>query len=140
MTTQNKTTQNKADVQEFLASVDHDTRRSDAFALLEMMSEITGHPARMWGSSIIGFDSYHYRYDSGREGDFMCVGFSPRKTSMTVYIMPGFSGYDDKLARLGKHKTGKSCLYINKLADVEESVLRELIADSYQWMKQKYPD
>ncbi len=140
MTEQNKTAQNSSDVSTFLASVEHPQRREDALVLLEMMTEITGHPAKMWGSSIVGFDSYHYKYDSGREGDFMCVGFSPRKSSMSVYIMPGFSGYDDTMTRLGKHKTGKSCLYINKLADVDQAVLRELIADSYQHMKQKYPD
>ena len=92
---------------DFLNSVDHKTRREDGFALLEMMEEITGEDAVMWGSSIVGFGSYHYKYESGREGDMPLVGFSPRKQSMTLYIMPGFDDYEDMLAELGKHKIGK---------------------------------
>ena len=132
---ENKTRPTEQNVIEFLNSVEHKMRREDGFALLEMMAEITGEEAMMWGSSIVGFGSYHYKYASGREGDMPLVGFSPRKQSMTLYIMPGFDEYDDMLAALGKHKIGKSCLYVNKLADVDEGVLRELVKTSYEHMK-----
>lgn len=131
----NKTRPTAQNVTEFLNSVEHPTRREDGLTLLEMMSEITGEDAVMWGSSIVGFGSYHYEYDSGREGNMPLVGFSPRKQSLTLYIMPGFDDYDGTLARLGKHKIGKSCLYINKLADVDEDILRQLIQQAYQHMK-----
>lgn len=132
---ENKTRPTDQDVVEFLNGVEHKTRRADGFALLEMMKEITGEEAVMWGSSIVGFGSYHYKYASGREGDMPLVGFSPRKQSMTVYIMPGFDEYDDMLAQLGKHKTGKSCLYVNKLADVDQDVLRRLVRRAYEHMR-----
>lgn len=93
----------------------------------------------MWGSSIVGFGSYHYQYASGREGDWPIVGFSPRKQNLTLYIMNGFDRYESLLARLGKHKTGKSCLYLNKLEDVDLQLLRELIQESVAYMKNKYP-
>lgn len=136
---ENKTRPTDNSVIEFLRSVEHNTRREDGLTLLEMMKEITGEEAVMWGGSIVGFGSYHYKYDSGREGDMPLVGFSPRKQSMTVYIMPGFEEYDDLLEDLGKHKLGKSCLYINKLADVDEKVLRDLIRSSYIHMKENNP-
>ena len=131
---QNKTRPTNDDVVEFLNNVEHKTRRQDGLALLDMMTEITGEKAVMWGS-IVGFGSYHYKYESGREGDMPLIGYSPRKQSMTVYIMPGFDEYDGLLSQLGKHKIGKSCLYINKLADVDEAVLRKLIKESYDHMK-----
>jgi hypothetical protein len=133
---ENKTQPTDQNVLDFLNSVEHDTRRQDAFTLLEMMKEVTGEEAVLWGSSIVGFGSYHYRYESGREGDMPLVGFSPRKRSMTLYIMPGFDDYDGLLDDLGKHRTGKACLYINKLADVDEEVLRDLIKRSYEHMKE----
>ncbi len=132
---ENKTQPTDQKVIEFLNNVDHKTRRADGLTLLGMMEEITGEDAMMWGTSIVGFGSYHYKYESGREGDMPLVGFSPRKQSMTLYIMPGFDDYDDMLAALGKHKIGKSCLYVNKLADVDTDVLRKLIARSYEHMK-----
>jgi hypothetical protein len=132
---ENKTRPTDQDVVDFLNNVDHERRRQDGFALLAMMKEITGEDAVMWGSSIVGFGSYHYQYESGRQGDMPMVGFSPRKQSMTLYIMPGFAEYDTLLAGLGKHKLGKSCLYVNKLADVDEDVLRTLIRRSYEHMK-----
>ena len=132
---ENKTQPNDQKVIGFLSSVAHKTRREDGMVLLKMMTEITGEAAVMWGSSIVGFGSYHYVYESGREGDMPLVGFSPRKQSMTMYIMPGFDDYEEMLAALGKHKIGKSCLYINKLADVDETVLRALIKRSYEHMK-----
>ncbi|MAU01245.1 MAG: hypothetical protein CL608_29220 [Anaerolineaceae bacterium] len=132
---ENKTRPTDQSVLDFLNKVDHKTRREDGLALLEMMTEITGEEAVLWGSSIVGFGSYHYKYESGREGDMPLVGFSPRKQSMTLYIMPGFDAYEDMLAELGKHKLGKACLYINKLADVDDDVLRSLIKSSYEHMK-----
>ena len=128
---ENKTRPTDQNVIDFLNNVNHRTRREDSFALLEMMEEVTGEDAVMWGSSIVGFGSYHYKYESGREGDMPNVGFSPRKQSLTLYIMPGFAEYEDMLAKLGKHKLGKACLYINKLADVDTNVLRHLIKRSY---------
>ena len=133
---ENKTRPTDQDVIDFLNSVDNKTRRQDGFAVLAMMEEITGEEAVMWGSSIVGFGSYHYKYESGREGDMPLIGFSPRKQSMTLYIMPGFDDYEDYLGELGKHKIGKSCLYVNKLADVDEDVLRGLIRRSYKHMKE----
>ncbi len=134
-----KTTENDGSVHDFLAAVEHPTRRADAEVLLEMMGRVTGRPAKMWGDSIIGFGRYHYKYESGREGDFFVTGFSPRKTATTVYIMPGFSQYDDLMGKLGKYKTGRSCLYINKLADVDLKVLEKMVSKSVAWMRKKYP-
>lgn len=94
------------------------------------MQEVTGAEPRLWGSSIVGFGDYHYKYESGREGDWFVTGFSPRKQNLTLYIMAGFDNYDQLLSRLGKYKTGKSCLYINKLDDVDLDVLKELVAQS----------
>ena len=108
--------------------------------MLEQMEELSGAPAKMWGESMIGFGTYHYVYDSGREGDWFEVGFAPRKQNLVVYIMPGFSTYDDLLSQLGKYKTGKSCLYIKKLSEVNREVLRELIAQSLKAMREKYGD
>ncbi len=125
-------------VASFLAGVEHKTRSIDAYVLLEKMTEWTGWNARMWGASIIGFGSYHYRYDSGREGDCHVTGFSPRKASMSVYIMPGYRDISDKLERLGKHKMGKACLYINKLSDVDMAVLEEIVKDGVAYMKANY--
>ena len=131
-----KTKKNKASVSDFLYSVEHEKRRRDSFAVLEMMREITGEEPAMWGSSIVGYGSYHYKYASGREGDWFLVGFAPRKQSLTLYIMSGFEQYDVLLADLGKFKTGKSCLYINKLEDVSEPVLRELVQRSLAHMRE----
>ena len=136
---ENKTRPTEQNVIDFLDSVTHETRREDSFTLLKMMQEVTGEEAVLWGSSIVGFGQHHYKYESGREGDMPNVGFSPRKQSMTLYIMPGFDEYEDMLTKLGKHKTGKACLYINKLADVDTDVLRNLIKRSYTHMKETNP-
>ena len=128
---QNKTQKTGASVEEFLESVANPRRRQDGFAVLAMMREITGLEPEMWGPSIIGFGDYHYKYESGREGDFFLTGFSPRKQSLTLYIMSDLEGHEDLLAKLGKHRTGAACLYINKLADVDIDVLRELIRISF---------
>jgi len=125
-----KTRPTDESVEAFLNGVENDKKREDAFALLRLMKEVTGEDPTMWGDSIIGFGSYHYRYASGREGDWFLVGFSPRKRNLTVYIMAGFDEYDELLERLGKFKTGKSCLYLNRLEDVDVQVLRELVRRS----------
>ena len=130
-----KTQKTEADVQAYLESVEHPTRREDAFAVLEMMRQITGVEPAMWGPSIVGFDSYRYKYASGREGEWPVVGFSPRKRSLTLYIVDGFDGYESLLARLGKVKTGKACLYINKLADVDPETLRDLVRRSVEHVR-----
>lgn len=135
---QNKTQPTRKSVGEFLATIENNTRRNDAHTLLDLMERVTGETATMWGPSIIGFGSYHYKYESGREGDAPMVGFSPRKQNMVLYIMLGFKPYDEKLERLGKHSTGKSCLYVNKLADVDMDVVEEMVADCYAEMKAKY--
>ena len=130
MKAENKTKKTKASVEEFLNGVEHEGKRQDSFTILEMMRDVTGLEPVMWGPSIVGFGSYHYKYASGREGDMPVTGFYPRKQSLTLYIMPGFDAYESLLDKLGKHKLGKSCLYINKLADVDLDVLRELVTES----------
>lgn len=126
-----KTQVNDASVIAFIDSVEHATRRKDALQLLNLFAAITQQPAKMWGTAIIGFGSYHYRYASGREGDWMRTGFSPRKSNLSLYIMNGFKQYDELLKQLGKHKIGKSCLYINKLANIDLDILKEMIRHSY---------
>lgn len=134
-----KTQKNDASVEAYLNSVENKRRREDSFKVLELMKEVTGEEPKMWGTSIVGFGEYHYQYASGREGDWMLVGFAPRKQSLTLYIMSGFAAYDDLLDDLGKHKTGKSCLYINKLDDVNIATLKELIHQSVEHMKETNP-
>lgn len=121
-------------VEEFLNSVPDERKRKDAFTILETMKRITGEEPKMWGDAIIGFGSYHYRYASGREGDWFLTGFSPRKQNLTIYLISGFAGYESLLKKLGKFKTGKSCLYIYRLADVDLSVLEELVKRSVAYM------
>jgi len=125
--TENKTQPTGASVRDFLSSVDHPGRREDAMQLLNIFTEVTGFEAVMWGSSIIGFGRYHYTYASGRTGDFLATGFSPRKANMSVYIMPGYADYGSILERLGPHKKGVSCLYLGRVSKVDLDVLRELI-------------
>ena len=134
----NKTQPTKVDPKDFIASVDNETRRGDAEVLLELIEELTGERPVMWGPSLIGYGTYHYKYDSGREGDFFMAGFSPRKQNMVVYVMPGFDRYAELMNKLGKYKTGKSCLYINKLKDVDMEVLKSLIKEGFEYMKNKY--
>ena len=129
-----KTKRNDASVEVFLDGIADEAKRRDSFAILAMMQEVTGVEAKMWGDSIVGFGSYHYKYASGREGDWMLVGFSPRKQNLTLYIMSGFEQYDELLQRLGKHSTGKACLYVKRLADVDPAVLRELVKLSVEHM------
>lgn len=135
---ENKTKPTGASVVKFLEQVEQEQKKKDAFVLLDLMKSITGEEAVLWGPSLIGFGNYHYKYDSGHKGDFFIVGFSPRKTALTVYIMPGFKRYDSLMQKLGKHKTGKSCLYIKRLADVDMDILTELISESVKYMNEKY--
>lgn len=132
-----KTKPNKASVTKFLKAVKEEKRRDDCFQVLEIMKKITKEEPIMWGPSIVGFGSYHYKYESGREGDMCITGFSPRKQNLTIYIFPGFKRYSELMKKLGKHKTGSSCLYINKLEDVDLKVLIQLITESVKYMKRK---
>lgn len=136
---QNKTQPTAQQVASFLAAVEHPTRASDAIALDLIFQEVTGWQPQMWGPSIIGYGSYHYTYESGRSGDFLATGFSPRKANLSIYIMPGYANFSAILSRLGKHKTGKSCLYINKLADIDLEVLRELVRAGLKDLSGKWP-
>ena len=135
---ENKTKPTEVSPADFIASVDHDRRREDAETLLKWFEDVTGYAPKMWGPSLIGYGRYHYKYDSGREGDMLVTGFSPRKANLVMYIMPGYRDMGEKLARLGKHKLGKSCLYINKLADIDMDVLREIVEDGVAYMKANY--
>jgi len=125
-----KTKVNDQSVERFLDSVDDEKKREDSYTVLNLMKKVTGAEPKMWGNSIVGFGTYHYKYASGREGDWMQTGFSPRKQNLTLYIMSGFSRYEDLLSKLGKYKTGKSCLYIRKIEDIDLEVLEELIGQS----------
>ena len=136
---ENKTQRNDGDVMAYLESVSNKRRREDSLVVLKIMEEVTGEPAELWGTSIVGFGTYHYKYESGREGDFMITGFAPRKQALTLYIMGGFERHEELLAKLGKHRTGSSCLYINKLADVDLDVLREIVTESVAHMRREHP-
>ncbi len=130
-----KTKKNSADVAAFVAGIENDQRRRDAEIVLKMMKGITRAEPAMWGDSIVGFGSYHYVYESGREGDWFLTGFSPRKQALTLYIMAGFSRYGELMEKLGSYKTGKACLYIKKMEDVDQKILRELITESVRHLK-----
>ena len=130
-----KTKKNEASVTKFLDGVKDEKKREDSYTILKLMQQITKAEPKMWGTSIIGFGSYHYKYASGREGDWFVTGFSPRKQNLTLYIMSGFSKYPDLLKKLGKFKTGKSCLYINKIEDIDIPTLKELIKQSVGYLK-----
>jgi hypothetical protein len=125
--TQNKTQATEADVTAFLEAVEHPTRRADGLALDRLFRDVTGFSPRMWGPTMVGYGRYHYTYATGREGDFLATGFSPRKANLSIYIMPGYADFGPLLERLGKHKKGKSCLYVTKLSDIDTGVLEELI-------------
>ncbi len=134
--TELKTKPTDKNVKEFLNKVENPRRRDDSFKILKLMREITQEEPIMWGDSIVGLGSYHYKYASGREADWLAIGFSPRKQYLTIYIMDGFEKYEDLLKKLGKHKLGKSCLYLNKLEDVSIPVLKELISESLKYVKE----
>lgn len=129
-----KTKQTNASVEKFLNQIPDETRREDCFKIAKMMEEITGCEPKMWGPSIVGFGSYHYKYASGHEGDWPIAAFSPRKQDLTVYLMPGFAEKGELMQQLGKHRTGKSCLYIKRLSDVHTPTLKKLIRGSVNYM------
>lgn len=141
----NKTTQTEASVEEFIDTIDHERKREEARELLALFERVTGERPKLWGPSIIGFGEYHYEYDSGREGDWMRTGFSPRKAKHSLYLIGGYCDEaeaerrKEKLDRLGKWSRGKSCLYINKLDDVDMDVLEEIVADDWETMNALYP-
>ena len=134
-----KTKKNENSVHDFLNAIDNEQRKSDCFELLEIMKNLTGEEAAMWGESMVGFGSYHYKYKSGREGDWFLTGFSPRKQNLTIYIMSGFEPFSAKINELGKYKTSSSCLYVKKLEDIDKKQLQHIIKKSVQLMKMKYP-
>ncbi|MFN0120719.1 MAG: DUF1801 domain-containing protein [Blastocatellia bacterium] len=133
----NKTKKTEASVDEFIAAIADEKQRADCQVILGMMREATGAGPKMWGPAIVGFGSYHYKYESGREGDWFLTGFSPRKKNLTLYLMAGFTRYNELMGKLGKYKTGQSCLYVNKLTDIDLDVLRELLDQSIAHMRRK---
>lgn len=137
---ENKTGFTNADVSTFIDSIAEERQRADADSIAGMMERLTGHTPEMYGPSIIGFGRCHYNYESGREGDMPRLGFSPRKGQTVLYITDGYDKYADLMSRLGNHKTGKSCLYIRRLSDIDEAVLEQLCVESLKWMAQKYPE
>ncbi len=133
-----KTKPTAMSVDEYLNTIEPEKMRLDCFALKTLFERASGHPPVMWGGNMVGFGTYHYKYKSGRERAWFVTGFARRKHSLVVYIMPGFSQYEDLMERLGTYKTGKSCLYISQLDDVDQGVLEELVRLSVDWMKEKY--
>lgn len=130
-----KTKVNEASVEDFLNAVEDESKRKDCYEILKLMEQVTQEPAKMWGASIVGFGSYHYKGSGGREGDWMITGFSPRKANLTLYLMGGFDKYQSLLEKLGKYKTSVGCLYIKKLDDVDRTVLKDLIAENVKTMR-----
>ncbi|WP_217589585.1 DUF1801 domain-containing protein [Lentibacillus saliphilus] len=135
-----KTKENDHSVIEFIESVEHPGKREDAYRMLDIFTEETGYDAKMWGPSIIGFGSYHYKYPTGHEGDAPLVGFSPRKARHSLYFATGDTAREELLKKFGKHKAGKACVYVNKLADIDEEVLRALIRQSVAFLQEMYPE
>ena len=133
-----KTKPTEASPFNFLKGIEDDQKRSDCLELLSLMADTTGKKPKIWGTSIVGFGCYHYKYASGREGDYFVAGFSPRKQNLTIYIMPGFTQYEAVMSKLGKYKTGKSCLYIKTLDDIDRNLLQELISQSVADMAKIY--
>ena len=136
---QNKTTENGLSVHDFLNTVPDENKRSDCFNLLGIIGEIIGFTAKMWGTAIVGFGSYHYKYESGRTGNAPLVGFSPRKDAIVLYLSSDFNNREELLAKFGKHKTGKACVYIKKLSDIDVEVLKEMITNSVAKINSLYP-
>ena len=136
----NKTTETTYNVIHFINTVEDEVKRNDAFELLKIMQEVTGFEPKMWGTSIIGFGSYHYKYASGHEGDAPLVGFSPRKDAISLYLYSSFENKDELLSKFGKHKAGKGCIYIKKIADIEVEILKKMIALSVKNLNKLYPN
>jgi len=136
----NKTIETDASVEDYMSAIKPEQKQADCRAITAMMERLTGQSPKMWGASIVGFGNYHYKYDSGREGDSIRTGFAARAQNISIYIMPGYQDFEDELSRLGKHKIGKSCLYIKRLSDVDEAVLEEMIAKGLELLAEKYPE
>jgi hypothetical protein len=134
----NKTTENELSVADFLNGVADETKRVDSFKIVELMEEQSGYPAKMWGPAIVGFGSYHYKYDSGHEGDAPLVGFSPRANAISLYLASDFPGRDELLAKFGKHTVAKACVYVKKLANVDTDVFKTMVSESVKYMREKY--
>lgn len=134
----NKTTETEGSVSDFINGVADENKRADCFKIIDLIEQQTGLPAKMWGPAIVGFGSYHYKYESGREGDAPLVGFSPRANAITLYISTGFSRREELLRKFGKHTTGKGCIYLKKLSDVNTEVLKEMVDESVKYMREKY--
>jgi hypothetical protein len=134
-----RTKPTEVSVADFIAAVENPQRRADAETLCALFEDVSGEPPKMWGPSIIGFGAYHYRYASGHEGDAPRLGFSPRKAQTVVYVMSGFAGQDEMIARLGKVKTSVACLYVNRLNQIDLGVLREMAVASLKQMRELYP-
>ena len=135
---QNKTKPTQLKVSDFVAGIEDKVKRDDCRELMKLMAKITGNRAKMWGTAIVGYGKYHYKYESGREGDFFLTGFSPRKQALSIYIVSGFNISPKLMEKLGKYKTGKSCLYVKKLDDVDRLVLAQLIKESVAYIREKY--
>ncbi|MGQ4668826.1 DUF1801 domain-containing protein [Metabacillus halosaccharovorans] len=135
-----KTKENDSSVIEFIEAVENPQKREDAYKLLDIFTETSGYPAKMWGPSIIGFGKYHYKYPTGHEGDAPLVGFSPRKAKISLYFATGDTKREELLQNLGKHTSGKACVYINKIADIDVDVVKALITQSIEFLKETYPD
>jgi hypothetical protein len=136
---ENKTKQTKASVEKFIDSVTDNNIRKNCLTLVKLMKDVTEEEPKMWGKSIVGFGNYHYKYASGREGDFFLTGFSPRKQNLTIYILSGFKNYKALMKKLGKYKTSISCLYVKTLNDIDIKVLKKLVAESVRFMKKLHP-
>lgn len=137
---ENKTQATVARVEDFVTGIADENQRADARSLIALMTRLSGEPATMWGPSIIGFGRYRYRYDSGREGEMCRIGFSPRKGQTVLYLIDGFEGHAELMAKLGKHKTGKSCLYVKRLSDIDLVVLEDMCRCSLAYMAAEYPE
>jgi hypothetical protein len=135
-----KTKQTDLSVQAYLEAIDDEQRRHDCMAIIEIMRRVTKEEPKMWGAGIVGFGSYHYKYESGHEGDACLVGFASRKGDISLYIMSGFEGRERLLTELGKHKTGKACLYIKRLSDIQIPVLEKLVSESVALIRRRYPE
>ncbi|MCM3408582.1 DUF1801 domain-containing protein [Metabacillus litoralis] len=135
-----KTKENDKSVIEYIESVESPKKREDAYKLLAIFTEVSGYQAKMWGPSIIGFGKYHYKYSTGHKGDAPLVGFSPRKAKISLYFATGDSEREKLLEKFGKHTSGKACVYINKLADIDTKVLEELISQSINFLRRTYPE
>ncbi len=136
---ENKIKQTENSVEDFLNTIENEQRKKDAVEVVEVMKSITGLEPKMWGNSIIGFGSYHYKYASGREGDYFVTGFSPQKSNLSIYIIDGLGRYENLLEKLGKHKTSVSCLSITQLDEIDKDILKEIITKSFNYMCQNYP-